>query len=163
MAGRGLAESQRDRRRPPGRGSPLLPESGAEICFSPRSFSAVAAPGGVLFPFLSFFLPGVPGRLAGVAGEVGRKEGGGESRPGPRWACTMRAPPRAPHLRSRRRRRRRGPGKGEGGLWHLCVGELPAAAEFVKLSPGPPFLRGLSVHFSLLGSQIIVLLFSSVD
>lgn len=37
-------------------GSPLLPESGAEICFSPRSFSAVAAAGGVLSPFLSFFL-----------------------------------------------------------------------------------------------------------
>lgn len=35
-----------------------------------------------------------------------------------------------------------GEGEGEGGLWHLCVGELPAAAEFVKLSFDPPFPSG---------------------
>lgn len=54
---------------------------GPRFVFFPTEFlSAVAAPGwgGVLFP-LPFFLPGVPGRLAGVAGEAARKEGGGES------------------------------------------------------------------------------------
>lgn len=159
--------SRREVEEPEASAGPRLPAARSSRSLEPRFVFPLGvslcgcSPGGRAFPLLSFFLPGVPERLAGVAGEVGRKEGGGESRPGPRWACTMRAPPRAQHLRSRRRRRRRG--EGEGGLWHLCVGELPAAAEFVKLSPEPPFLRGLSVHFSLLESQIIVLLFSSVD
>lgn len=158
--------SRRDVEEPEESAGPRLPAPRSSRSLEPRFvfplgvFSPRLQPRGACFPpfFLSFFLPGAPGRLAGVAGEVGRKEGGGERRPGPRWACTMRAPPRAPHLRSRRRRR-----EGEGGLWHVCVGELPAAAELVKLRPEPPFLRGLSVHFSLLESQIIVLLFPSVD
>lgn len=107
----------------------------------PFGVSVVAAPppGGACFPLLPFFLPGVPGRLAGVEGDVGEEgRGWGESGPGRgglaqcarlRALCTF-SPAGA------------GPGRGEGDLWHLCVGELPAAAEFVKLSPGPPFPSG---------------------